>query len=232
MKKYLIIMTLIAILAFTGCQSTTGSITRTIEVSGTASVTVEPDIASFSIQVSEKADTTSEAQQRANQKMHALLSTLREANVEEKDLKTTMVNLWPNYEYIDNRQVITGQVASQSVHVTVRNLSALGSIIDSLGQVSGITLNSISFDREDKSAAESEAREKALAKALSKAEQYAGQVNMRTTLPITISEYSVASNPYNPRMKGMAFESYDMATEISPGMLTITSTVSVVVEMK
>ncbi|HPB41710.1 MAG TPA: SIMPL domain-containing protein [Sphaerochaeta sp.] len=233
MKKYLIIIvTIIAILTFTGCRSTGNSITRTIEVSGSASVTVEPDIASFSVRVSEKGETTSEAQHRANQKMHALLSTLRAANVEERDLKTTMVSLWPNYEYIDNRQVITGQVASQSVHVTVRNLSALGSIIDSLGEVSGITLNSISFDKEDKSEAEREAREKALAKALSKAGQYAGQVDMRATLPITISEYSVASNPYNPGMKAMAYESYDMATEISPGTLTITSSVSLVMEME
>ena len=232
MKKYLIIITIITILTFAGCRSTGNSIIRTIEVSGSASVTVEPDIASFSIRVSEKGETTSEAQHKANRKMHALLSTLREADVEERDLKTTMVNLWPNYEYIDNRQVITGQVASQSVHVTVRNLSALGTIIDSLGEVSGITLNSISFDKEDKSDAEREAREMALAKALSKAEQYAGQVDMRATLPITISEYSVASNPYNPGMKAMAYESYDMATEISPGTLTITSSVSLVMEME
>ena len=46
MKKYLIIITIIAILTFTGCRSTGNSITRTIEVSGSASVTVEPDIAS------------------------------------------------------------------------------------------------------------------------------------------------------------------------------------------
>ncbi len=233
MKKYVVItITLIAILALTGCQSMGNSLTRTIEVSGTATVTVEPDIASFSIQVSEKADTTSEAQQKANVKLNTLLTTLKDANVQDKDLKTTMVSLRPNYEYIDNKQVLTGQVASQTVSVTVRDLKNLGSIIDSLGQVSGITLNSISFDKEDKREAQSEARDMALANALSKAEQYARQVNMSTTSPITISEYSVASNPYNPRMMSMAASAYDMATEISPGTLTITSTVSLVMEMK
>ena len=48
MKKYLIIITIIAILTFTGCRSTGNSITRTIEVRkclghGGA------DIASFSV---------------------------------------------------------------------------------------------------------------------------------------------------------------------------------------
>ena len=113
--------------------------------------------------------------------------------------------------------------------MTIPESLGLGSIIDSLGQVSGITLNSISFDRKTR-ALRSEAGKSAGQSSV--AEQYAGQVDMRATLPITISEYSVASNPYNPGMKAMAYESYDMATEISPGTLTITSTVSVVVEMK
>jgi len=233
MKKYLTLtIVLIALVALTGCQSLTNTITRTVEVSGTAQVTVLPDIASFSIQVSEKAETTSEAQQKANQKMNTLLATLREANIQDRDLQTTMINLRPNYDYIDNKQVLAGQVASQSVSVTVRDLNNVGSLIDSLGQVSGITLNSISFDKEDKSQAKSEARDLALANALAKAEQYASQVSMKTTTPITISEYSVASNPYNPRMMSMAAASYDMATEISAGTLMITSTVSLVMEMK
>ena len=233
MKKYLTLtIVLIALVALTGCQSLTNTITRTVEVSGTAQVTVLPDIASFSIQVSEKAETTSEAQQKANQKMSVLLATLREANIQDRDLQTTMINLRPNYDYIDNKQVLAGQVASQTVSVTVRDLNNIGSLIDSLGQVSSITLNSISFDKEDKSQAKSEARDLALANALAKAEQYASQVNMKTTTPITISEYSVASNPYNPRMMSMAAASYDMATEISAGTLMITSTVSLVMEMK
>ena len=233
MKKYLTLtIVLIALVALTGCQSLTNTITRTVEVSGTAQVVVQPDIASFSIQVSEKAETTSEAQQKANQKMSVLLATLREANIQDRDLQTTMINLRPSYDYIDNKQVLAGQVASQTVSVTVRDLNNIGSLIDSLGQVSSITLNSISFDKEDKSQAQSEARDLALANALAKAEQYASQVNMKTTTPITISEYSVASNPYNPRMMSMAAASYDMATEISAGTLMITSTVSLVMEMK
>ncbi|MFA7560002.1 MAG: SIMPL domain-containing protein [Sphaerochaeta sp.] len=233
MKKYLTLtIVLIALVALTGCQSLTNTITRTVEVSGTAQVVVQPDIASFSIQVSEKAETTSEAQQKANQKMSVLLATLREANIQDRDLQTTMINLRPSYDYIDNKQVLAGQVASQTVSVTVRDLNNIGSLIDSLGQVSSITLNSISFDKEDKSQAQSEARDLALANALAKAEQYASQVNMKTTTPITISEYSVASNPYNPRMMSMAAASYDMATEISAGTLTITSTVSLVMEIK
>jgi len=233
MKKYLTLtIVLIALVALTGCQSLTNTITRTVEVSGTAQVVVQPDIASFSIQVSEKAETTSEAQQKANQKMSVLLATLREANIQDRDLQTTMINLRPSYDYIDNKQVLAGQVASQTVSVTVRDLNNIGSLIDSLGQVSSITLNSISFDKEDKSQAKSEARDLALANALAKAEQYASQVNMKTTTPITISEYSVASNPYNPRMMSMAAASYDMATEISAGTLMITSTVSLVMEMK
>ena len=235
-RRTITLILLIAAVALTmsGCMSAQG-VVRTIEVSATAEVTVEPDIATFSIQVSEKGETTKAAQQAANEKMGALLSTLRANGIEEKDLTTTAINLRPSYVWIENKQVLEAQVASQSVTVKVRNLATLGSIIDQLGEVSSITLNSITLDKEDKSEALEQARRQAVANARAKADLYAAEAGKEVSNVVTISEFSTASNPYSPRMKVMAMASeaaYDMATEIPAGTLTITATLSAVFEMR
>ena len=232
-KRIAVFGLLVAVaLLLTSCMSNK-DLVRTIEVSATGEVMLTPDIASFSIQVSELGKTTSEAQAFANEKMAQLLSIMRENGVEEKDIKTTMLNLRPSYQWIEGKQFLEGQVASQSLSVTLRNLDKLGSMIDQLGEVSGIYLNSVMLDKEDKSIGLEQARQQAVQKALAKAELYAQGAQMQVGKPITISEYTAASNPYNTRMKvAMASESaYDMATEIPAGTMTVTSTVSMVLEM-
>ncbi|HPY12661.1 MAG TPA: SIMPL domain-containing protein, partial [Sphaerochaeta sp.] len=215
-KRTIATILLIGMVALTmiSCTSAQGLV-RTIEVSGTGEVTLEPDIATFSIQVSEKGETTKEAQREANGKMSALLSTLRANGIAEKDLKTTAITLRPSYIWVENKQVLDGQVASQSLNVTVRDLVKLGSIIDELATVSNISLNSIVLDKEDKSEGMAEARRLAVANARTKADLYALESGTVVSNVVTISEFSTASNPYNPRMKVMAMASeaaYDMAT--------------------
>ncbi len=235
-KTQIALILLVALVAFAmaGCTSAQ-SLVRTIEVSGAGEVTLEPDIATFSIQVSEKGETTKEAQRATNEKMGVLLSTLRANGIAERDLTTTAITLRPSYIWVENKQVLEGQVAAQTLSVKVRDLLKLGAIIDELGEVSNISLNSIILDKEDKGEGMEEARRLAVANARSKAELYAREAGMVVSNVVTISEYSSASNPYNPRLKVMAMASeaaYDMATEIPAGTLTLTATLSMVFEMR
>ncbi|MDK2860351.1 SIMPL domain-containing protein [Sphaerochaeta halotolerans] len=226
------ILALAIVLLLSSCV-TGRDLVRTIEVHGTAKVTIAPDIATFSIQVSELGKTTEEAQRLANAKLAQLRSVLDEYGIAEADVKTTSLNLRPSYRWDEGEQILEGQVASQSLSVKVRDLKALGSIIDQMGKVSGIYLNSVQLDKEDKSEALEQARLEAIQNAKAKAELYAESSAMQVGSPITISEYSVASNPYNTRMKMEAVSAvaYDMATEIPAGTMEVSSTVSIVYEM-
>jgi uncharacterized protein YggE len=219
---------------FSSCLSARNqeSVVRTIEISGSGEVTLQPDIATFSIQVSEKAPTTKEAQSFANAKMAELLTVLRSNGIAEKDISTTALNLRPDYEWVDNKQFLSGQIASQSLSVTLRDLPILGSLIDQLGSVSSIQLDSIRFDKEDKSEAIQEARKKAVDEAFEKAGMYAESSGMQIGKPITISESSFASNGYSVRAKVMmASESFSGGTEVPSGSMTVSATISMVLEM-
>lgn len=227
----ILVLSLAAVVLLSSCMATK-TLVRTIEVSGSGEVELTADVASFSIQVSELAKTTKEAQSMANDKMSSILKVLRAEQIAEKDIKTTALALRPSYRWVDNQQTLEGQVASQSLTVTLRNLPSLGPVIDKLGEISGISLNAVRLDKEDKSEALTEARQKAVAQALAKAEVYANSANMRVGSPITISESSVSSSPYEPRaMKMMANESYDMATEIPVGTMTVRSTIYLLLEL-
>ena len=207
---------------------------RTISVSGSGSVTIEPDMASFSVSVEETADTTGEAQSMANEKMAEVYRILSEEfSIVDDDLRTTGMNLYPRYSYVDGQQVLLGQCSQQSLSVKVRNLDDLAPIIDRLSSISGITISSISLDAEDKSAVMSQARVLAMQDAYAQAEDYASAAGLAVEGPVTISSGSV--NWYTNRIQPVALAaSADYAAESSKasasyyaGDLEVSASVSV-----
>ena len=131
MRRF-IIVALVALAVLTGCQSTAEDY-MSVSVSGSATVTLTPDMASFSISVSETGQTTWEAQQQANAKMQDIYDILHEDfGIVAEDIRTTSMSLYPEYRYEDGQQILVGQTASQSISVTVHRLDDLALIVDRL----------------------------------------------------------------------------------------------------
>lgn len=191
--KRCIILLLSVLLLFTSCESLKRD-ELTVSVSGNATVRLAPDIADFTVSISETADTTREAQQLVNDKMSAVYGILKGYGISEDDLTTASMSLSPVYSWIDGKQELTGQSARQSISVTLRDISLLANIIDSLSAVSGISLSSISLDASDKSAAIAEARRLAVQDARSRADVYAESAGLKVDRAMSISENSYYAN--------------------------------------
>lgn len=202
MRRILTVLALsLALLASCATAGTTSS--GGVSVTGNGSVTLSPDMATFSVSVSETAETTAEAQAATNAKMAQIYATLSEEfGVEAKDLRTTSMNLYPDYEYVDGRQVLTGQTSSQSLNVTLHDLDDLAPVVDRLSTISGISLSSISLDAADKAAAQAEARALAVEDAMSKASDYATAAGLGLGKALAISEagFTSYSNRIQPTM--------------------------------
>lgn len=235
MRKTMTVLLVAALFLATSCQSVSlVEKNRTISVQGTGKVSVSPDIASFSITVSELGQTTAQAQQQTNAKIGTLLSFMRQAGIQEKDMKTTSLQFRPEYEWIDDKQVLVGQRVSQTLYVTVRGIdtesSPLASLLDAIGSVSDITMSSLSFSKEDPSAAYTQSRALAMEKAMQKASEYAQAAGMKLGKPLLISDQSI--NDYqisrSSTMLKASFDRESVLTEVPTGELLITSTVSVV----
>jgi uncharacterized protein len=231
----------LVVVFFVGCQSASLlEKSRTVSVSGTGKVTVVPDTASFSVSVSELGETTKEAQSLANEKMNRLLTFIKEAGIPDKDRVTTSIGFRPEYRWKENDQILIGQRASQTLSVTVRgiidNSAVLPQLIDAMGTVSNITVSSIQFSKEDTSEAYSTSRALAMEKAMQKAMEYAAASGMQLGKPISIQDYANSDYQAASRNVMKADAMYAMeasfATEIPTGELDITSTVSVIFEIR
>lgn len=237
----LVLITVLLIVSLSGCETTSLiEKSRTISVQGVGKVTVEPDIASFSITVSELAETTREAQLETNRKIGDLLAMIREVGVEDKDLATTALEFYPEYRWKENEQILVGQRVRQTIHVTVRGIGGgtnlLPELIDGLGSVTHISMSSISFSKEDTSIEYAESRKLAMEKAMQKASEYAQAAGMTLGDPLSVSDYSASDyqgSSRNTMVKAAAapmMESMAVA-DVPTGELAISSTVSVVFEL-
>lgn len=171
----------------------------TVTVNGNGKAYGAPDIATFTITISETASTTQQASDAANAKTNQALSILASNGVLKKDVQTTGLNISPQYDWNNGSQTLRGQQASQTINVKLRNIGSngtvIGSLIDALSVINNINLSGISFDINDKSALNKQAREKAFNDAKTKAQQYAQLSGMRLADVLTVSDNSFSNQP-------------------------------------
>lgn len=239
MKKTIIFITslLLTTLLFTSCLSSKNldDNKKVITVSASGEVLLTPDIVTFNIEASETQKTTSEALNKSNEKINKVLHILYKYGIADKDISTNSIQLNPQYNWEDGKRILIGQHASQSLNIKLREIESLGKIIDEVSKISNINLYSIRFDKDDKTEAYNEAREKAVKNAISKANILAKAANMKVKDPISISEGSIS--PYtsydrinSPKM--VMAESASYSTEVPSGELKITTSVNIIFTME
>lgn len=231
------------ILALTACDVNIASevlsssaVDRTIHVTGSGSVTGEPDIATLDVGVSVEKETVAEAREEAASAMTALINSLQANDVAEKDIKTADFSIYPQYDYTDDGRVLRGYRVNNTVRVKVRELETLGEVIDGAAEAGGnsIVINSIQFMIDDTAPLQTQARSLAVKDAEAKAQTLAKASGVRLGEPVTITESTYFEGP--PIPFAMAAEDFDDATRsstpIAPGELTVTVTVTVVYEIE
>lgn len=213
-----------------------GSVQNSITVSGEGKVMATPDIVQIQAGVSELRKTTKEAQEAANEKLNEILYVLSEHDVPKKDVQTNNLSFYPEYDYLkDNGRQLVGQRVRQTLNIKISDIDndeeRVTDILDALGRIDGLELNSVNFDIEEKEALFTKAREKAFDKAKQKAEELADLGSVNLLKPITISESSV--NYYPPMVRNyakmeMAMDGAGGGSSLPSGELEITANVSVV----
>ncbi len=168
---------------------------NTVSTTGTGKVFATPDLATFTVSVSETRPTTQEASQAANQKTSQVLAVFASRGVRQTDIKTSQLSVYPTYDYPDGKQVLKGQQATQSIDGKLRNVPADGStvalLIDALAAIDGITVSSVNFDVDNKTPLRAQARRIAFAEAKVKAEQFAQLSGQPLGTPFSINEGQV-----------------------------------------
>jgi uncharacterized protein YggE len=215
-------------------QSTaTDETLRTLSVSGTGRVNAVPDVADISLGVFETAKEAAAASQKAAASMEAVVQALLALGIDEKDIQTTSINLNARYDWNKEPAQIVGWEARNMVDVTVRDLDAVGDVVDAVVGAGSNQINGISFRVEDPTGAQTLARTAAVEDARAKADQLATDAGVEIVGIVSISESGGQQpQPIYMARQEMAFAAdAGASTPVLPGEVELSVFVSMVYEI-
>lgn len=169
-------------------NSITTTKSDTFNVTGEGTVAAKPDIATLIVGISAQALTVKAAQDQVNLNINKVSEAIKKLGVEEKDIQTQNYQINPNYDFQGSTQRITGYSASTNLSIKVRKIDLINQVIDEATANGANQVGSISFDVDDKTKLENEARQKAVAAARKKAEDAAKIAGFRLGRIVNYSE--------------------------------------------
>jgi uncharacterized protein YggE len=208
---------------------------RILNVSGTGTVTLTPDIAYINIGVHTESPTASEAVSNNNTQTQQVVDALKKAGVDAKDIRTTNFSIYPNTQFDPqtNQKLGTTYVVDNTVYVTVRNLDSLGDLLDASVKAGANSVNSIQFDVADKSPAIKQARDAAVKDATTQAQGLAAAagVSLGNLQTLSFGENVPTPMPESFGKGGGGVAAASVAVPINPGTMTLTVNVSMTYEI-
>ena len=204
-----------------------------LSVSAEASAHRVPDVATLSTGVVTQAADANAAMRTNAQQMDKVMAAIRAAGIAERDVQTSGINLNPQYNYRDNAPpTITGYQASNTVSITVRDLSKLGKVLDAFVEQGANQINGPSFEVDKPDEAYDEARVAAIRKAQARAQTYADALGLKVRRIISIGEGGASFPRPMPMLRAMAADAgFAKETAISPGESTLSVNIEVVFEL-
>ncbi|MGE0233364.1 MAG: SIMPL domain-containing protein [Flavobacteriaceae bacterium] len=209
-----------------------------ISLTGEASVTAAPDMATVTTGVVTQAKTAAEALEQNTAAMEKITDAMKKAGIESRDLQTSGFSVEPVYTRPSASSSSGDQEAPRidayrvrnMLTVRVRDLGALGGVLDRAVSLGSNQISGISFDVENKGALLDKARKEAVADAMRRAEILSTAAGTRLGRVLTINENSHYQPP-RPMMMREASMAADKAVPIEAGELELSVTVSVTWEL-
>ena len=224
----------LAILALgTGAALADGT---TLSVTGSGTVLVESDLAIVTVGVQETSKDVLEAQSTVNEKIAAIKQALLDAGVEESEINTDSINIYANYDYSDNTEVIVGYTARNSLSVRTTDMDNVGSLIDAAFAAGANTLDNVQFTVQDDTQAREQALTMAVEDARRKADVLASAAGLQVASIERISEGGVSvydsMRNYAADTVMAAEESGGAGTLVQAALVSVDATVSMEFELQ
>jgi uncharacterized protein YggE len=231
-KLSIFVLGLVLALVLSAC-GTAAAQPRTLNVSGNGTVYLTPDIAYIYIGVHTEEPVIATAVSNNNTQTQALVDALKNAGVAAVDLQTSNFNVYltQSYDKLTGQSTGSNYGVDNTVYVTVRDLTKLGSLLNTAVSAGANNINSITFDVADKTAAMAQARQKAMANASSLASELAQTAGVMLGEIQAVSYSDNSPIPYYG-MGGGGASAPNVSVPIQPGLTQITVTVSVTYTIK
>jgi uncharacterized protein len=155
-----------------------------------------PDVMTITAGVVATGRTAREALAANNALANRLIEAVRRAGIEPGDVRTEELSVRPRFDEKDRGQAeeedreprILGYIATNSLELRLRDLTAASNILDSLFQAGANSVGGPRFSLSEPKPAEREARRAAIAAAREEADTYAEALGMRVARVLRVSE--------------------------------------------
>lgn len=198
---------------------------RLITVSASGYADAEPDRATISAGVAAEAETAAAALSANTELMQKVIAGLKESGIDAKDIQTRNFNVEPRYTNPrDGTPSIDGYRVSNQVTLVVRDLKALGGLLDKLVSLGANQVNGLAFEVSRAETLKDEARKEAVANARRRAELLAAAAGADLGEVVTITEEMSYGGPRPMAMRAARADAVpiEAGTETLEARVTVT----------
>jgi len=219
--------------------------TDTITVQGDGKATLPPDVARISFTVENTAVAVADAQAATTKQTNAALDFVKKQGVADKDVTTLSYNIAPQYSYpnpcvsgvfcpaYSGSPKVTGYQVSETIQVTMHDLTAVGALLGGLGKLSVQNISGPSFTLDDATAGYDAARADAITKAKTQATLLAKQLDVHLGKIVNFSESSNDIRyPMYSMGAGVTSAKAESTPNIRTGENTYNASVSITYEIR
>lgn len=170
------------------------SAANTITVAGYGTATGTPDMASVDVGVETFSANITEAFSGSNTTVEAVVDALVELGIAREDIRTSNLSVYNGSRFDETTSAEErGYFVNNTVHVEVRDIEQIESVIDTALEAGANTLYSLNFSFSDSVSLQNQARENAVNDARARAEQYASLIGATLGDVVQIAEGAPAA---------------------------------------
>jgi len=197
-----------------------------VDVTGHGAHHVVPDLVIVRARVQCEAGDVAGALEQASSRTAAALQAAADHGVQARDRRTDDVGIHPRHD--QQGQSVIGYTAYQSLHLTVRDTTTVGALLQALAGAAGdaLAVDGIEMGAEHSPAAVEAAREAAFADARTRASQYAMLAGATLGKVVAIREGGIEDHRPRPMMARSA-DAFAGAMPVEGGTHAVSTSVTV-----
>lgn len=234
MNKMMMILGMILVTAivlstgFTPSAAGQDDMKNLISVSGTAKVSVEPDMAKVSFGVQTEHQDSSVAQDQNTERMNQVIAAVKKLGIAKKDMVTTQYNVYPRHDYDNNGKITrTYYIVNHQLQVVVNDINQVGMLIKSASDAGANQFSDIQFMISNEEEVYQEMLEKAVKNAKGKASAIARGLGKTLGQAVSVSEQSSGGVRTYAAAVGMELAKTSPSAPIQGGEISISASVQV-----
>lgn len=218
MKKAFATLVLLACTGF--AVASPPEATPSITITAAGKVLYVPDIGYIHVGVSSEGKTAAEAWQKNEAIVKRIFEALKDLGLEEKDFKTTNLNIQPRYlNKKDQAPKLLGYTVSYDLEVTVRKLEQMGTLLDRMVGAGANRHMNVSFGSSNFEKLMDQARAKAVAEARKRANLYVTGASDSAVLGDVLGISDTPNRPHAPmyRIDAVALQEGGASLPVAAG---------------